>query len=269
MGKKEVEQPGLQAPHQQALPRFVPTLPRSYVQAKILAVPSTPLLDAKRRERGEPISSSPSWVPSLDIPGPMLNGMVSPRDDLHNWKKGRSRSPEDDRSRATGQSPPRWPYPSNRSPRPTSPRPVLQDLQARRDDRASSPDCRWFGGTAAPPGMPRRPLTARLASPRSGRQSPMLSPRRSMAESVVCSPREALTVSNELVSRLRRCASEQHVEAADSQLLSPDRSSPNRSKIRSAREQKLAQNFRNPAYRNAAKSATSLAKRTKPFQRWQ
>lgn len=247
----EKEQPGLQVPNNQALPRFVPTLPRSYAQTKIPAVPSVPFLDAKRRERGQP-------VPRLDMSsGPMLAGVaISPRDDLlNNWGKGFSRSPEAERSHTSGRSPPRWPHPSNRSPRPTSPRPALKDL---RDEY--SPDSQWVGSI----GMPTR---NRLTSPRP--HSPVLSPRRPLVDSVLCSPREALSVSNEVVTRLRRCTSEQHasVEANDPRPCGsapgPDGGSPDWSRARSAREQRMMQSFRSPTYRNAAKSATSLAKCTK------
>eukprot|EP00746_Dinoflagellata_sp_MGD_P013287 gnl/MRDRNA2_/MRDRNA2_128645_c0_seq1.p1 gnl/MRDRNA2_/MRDRNA2_128645_c0~~gnl/MRDRNA2_/MRDRNA2_128645_c0_seq1.p1 ORF type:complete len:272 (+),score=35.63 gnl/MRDRNA2_/MRDRNA2_128645_c0_seq1:87-902(+) len=263
MGMKEKEQPV------QALPRFVPTLPRSYAQTKIPAVPCVPLLDAKRRERGDQpkvypdtfqtaASPDPSLqrVPSLKMPSsPMLDGVgMSPRDDLLNtWgKAARSRSPDADRSRASGRSPPRWPH-----PRPTSPRPVLQDFRERRDE--GSPDCRWPGSTSMFAGMPQRPLTGRMSSPRL--HSPTLSPRRALMDSVLCSPRQALPVSNEVVTRLRRCASEQHVQAPAP---GANGSSPDLSKPRTVREERLLQSFRSPAYRNAAKSATSLAKRTKP-----
>lgn len=175
----------------------------------------------------------------------------------------------------------RWPYAAPRSqqnrspPRATSPRAVLRDLlpppynpptwssvggglsprSSTQSLDSRRPSFATHGGGAVTPNsnfsafgvsMPH----GALAGGRSPSPSPCPGSPRNLG---AASPRTALALSNDAVCWLRRCSTDQ------------EQSDIATTKLESRRDQKTVhRRMQSPTYRNASKSATSLAKSTKP-----
>lgn len=134
--------------------------------------------------------------------------------------------------------------PRRTSPQPVSPRRRVSDFLPRQ---ASTPQLQ---------SSPRRP------QPRTIPGSP--APFSTRPGSPTQSPRNFLTESNECLLWLKRCKSDFHAEDKVDELLEFEADTAGHMlKNRAIRE-----HLRSPAYRDATKSATSLAKRAKPPQRW-
>jgi len=81
--------------------------------------------------------------------------------------------------------------------------------------------------------------------------------------SPIQSPRAVLTESNECLLWLQRCKSDLHAEKKVDELLELEADTAGHL----LEHRRIREHLRNPAYRDATKSATSLAKRSKPHWR--